>query len=711
MNRRMRVWSTGIALLGVSALAHAKQGDPCDFVSSGATAFSHEQVTRCYRQVPFDPAALANIVQVVEQHRSFSDLAEIYDARVHWRQALAALVHEYPNDLAMHDALKHEHQQFRDGHISYVLPACYWTMLAAFVPFDFGSTVSGSPAEQIVFIESAPFASLYLEATGIDATSLVGQRVVSINGVPVLDYFRQYSEALKAHEDAGGGLNGVLSAFTYSVALGGPADFVPERAADEYVFESVRGQRTSVTLPWAFIPSAALIGASALPLTHSSDEFIQLCQEGPPEAVAPPEEPPPSGEQALRALSRKSQTLLQDGIDRERQQIIRNLRSTPTPSSPPSSVVPSTPSSSSASPLQAPARPESPGARHPEGPTSYYEVPPERIGQDIEVIVPFTDNAAVLQYAGHVTALQLLDTVGWIDVARQGVDYACEHSDRLIVDLRNNGGGNDTVIRWLHHYLFPERGQLVPAGLLPFRLRNDNPVFDEVLTQSARFAAEYAPGLGVDPCALFLTPGCLTDPTTGVPLVAGDDWFAAPSIVESRAGQPVSLSRYVGLPNIGDPEFDAASCAGRFQGDDLVFITDGTNASGGYFLPAAFENEGVIVGIGGYVGEPMAMGRARGGATVPGSLWAAIAQALPLLTEGALSFENELVGFTRPVDSQMEMAGIYLKDGRSLHIDHPVNADLHVNVWTNLPGSEGFVYERVLEAVDAAGVELATPLE
>jgi hypothetical protein len=686
MKRWMRVWSGGVVLLGVSALAHAKQGDPCDFVSSGATAFSHEQVTRCYRQVPFDPTALANIVQVVEQHRSFSDLAEIYDARVHWRRALTALQHDYPNDLAMHDALKHEHQQFRNGHIAYVLPACYWTMLAAIVPLDFGSTVWGNRAEQIVFIESAPFASLYQEATGIDVTSLVGQRVVSINGVPVLDYFRQYTEGLKAHEDPGGGLNGVLSAYTYSLALGGPGDFVPERAADEYVFESVRGKRTSVTLPWAFVPSAPLLGPSALPLTHGTDEFIQLCQEGPPEAVPPPEEAPPSGEQALLALSRKSRTLRQGGIDRERQQIIQSLRSRFVPSS------------------AQPARAESLATRHPEGPTSYYEVPPERIGQDLELIVPLTDNAAVLQYAGHVTALQLLDTIGWIDVARQGIDYACEHSDRLIVDLRNNGGGNDTVIRWLHHYLFPERGQLVPAGLLPFRLRNDNPAFNEVLSQSARFMAEYAPGLGVDPCALFLTPGCLTDPNTGSPLVAGHDWFATPSLLESRAGQPVSLSRYAGLPNIGAPEFDAASCAGRFQGDDLVFITDGTNASGGYFLPAAFQGEGVIVGVGGYVGEPLAMGRARGGATVPGSFWSTIAQALPLLTEGQLSFENELVGFTRPVDSQMEMAGIYLKDGRSLHIDHPVGADLHVNVWTNLPGSEGFVYERVLEAVDATGV-------
>jgi len=211
------------------------------------------------------------------------------------------------------------------------------------------------------------------------------------------------------------------------------------------------------------------------------------------------------------------------------------------------------------------------------------------------------------------------------------------------------------VIRWLHHYLFPERGQLVRGGMLPFRLRNDVPALNESLTHWARFMAQYAPALQIDPCALFLTPGCLTDPTTGTPLVAADDWFADPSVRESRAGEKLSLSRFVSLPNIGNPEFDSASCAGRFQGDDLVFITDGSNASGGYFLPASFEGEGVIVSVGGYVGEPMAMGRARGGATFPGGIWAPVADSIEQVTEGAIHFEHKLVGFTRPVGTQMEM--------------------------------------------------------
>jgi hypothetical protein len=675
-----------VAFLAFASIAQAKLGDPCDFVSSGATSFSHEQVLHCYRSVPFEPADLINIIDVIEQHRSFSDLAEIYEARVHWREALAALEHDYPNDMVMHDAIKREHHDFGNVHVSYFPPQCYSALLIGFTPLEFGSTVrnGGAGDEQLIFVESAPLAATYREATAIDASSLVGQRVVSINGVPVLDYFRAYAQSLNIHEDAGGGLNGILSSDTYSIRINGGGDYFPERSADEYVFETIDGERSTVTLPWVFIPKSTLLPNSALPLTQNSEQFIRLCQVGP--EVTPPAVAANAG--APSGLSRGAQPF---GIDAERDELVRRLRASATqgltraPSAPPSAGLTALPST-----------------EDPVAPTSYHEVPPERLGLGIEVVVPSTNNATVLQYDGHVTALQLLDTVAWVDVARRGVDYACEHSDRLIVDLRGNNGGNDTVIRWLHHYLFPERGQLIAAGLLPFRMRNDSPAFNELLESSARFMEEYAPALGLDPCELSFTPGCLTDVETGEPLVADANWFASPTVVEERAHVPVSLSRQVAVWNVNDPEFDSASCAGRFQGDNLVFITDGRNASGGYFLPASFEGEGVIVNTGGFVGEPMAMGRALSGGSIPGTTWAALAASIEEATVGEIQFDSDFIPLVRPVNTRMEMLGIYRKDGRTLHIEAPVRADLHVNVWTDLPGSNGFVYERVLEAVDEA---------
>jgi hypothetical protein len=663
--------ATGSAL---SWSAPSRAADPCDFASSGESVFSHARVRECYAQVPFSPDALRGIVQVVRQHRSFSDLAEIYDARVQWRSALdeleaRAVPGAYANDLAMHDALKREHQRFRNAHVSYVPPGCYWRMLNSFVPVELGSTLvrSGRRREQIIFVEEAIAPELYAAATGIDPTALVGQRVISINGVPALEYLSRYADAQRSHEDTGGGLNGVLSALEYTVRLGGPSDFVAERAADTFVLESIEGVRQRVELPWLFLPSAALLGDFALPLTASTQEFVELCEQGPAEGVPPPDSTPPDAT-VLESTS-AAWGLHGRDMDRHRRRMQQRLRE----------------------------RWQHRGPR----PRSYYEVPPERLGQDLQEIIPLTAQARVLQYGADVTAIQLADTVAWIDVAREGIEHACEQSERLILDLRNNGGGNDTVIRWLHHYLFPEDGLGIAAGQLPLRVRNDDAAFAEVLFNFAEFARDYLPALGLEACTLFMVPGCLLDIDTEAPLPADQlDWFRSPTYRERRAGARLSLSRQIALPNIGDPEFDSASCAGRFAGDDLILLTNGGNASGGYFLPAAFKGDGVIVNTGGVVGQPMAMGRARGGATVSGSLWSSVAGLIEAVSEGEISFEHELASFPRPVETQMEMLGAYREDRRRLHIEAPIEADLHVDVWTNLEGSEGFVYEQVLRAVD-----------
>lgn len=657
---------SSFALVPTNALASGS--DPCDFATSGQKTFSYQQVMSCYRSVPFSSADLHNIVDVVRQHRSFSDLGEIYDERIQWKRALAELdapgaEERYPNDLAMHDALKGEHKRFRDAHVSYQPPACYWRVLNAFIPFEFGSTVrrhhDGS-REQIIFVEAAPILPAeYQAATGINPEAFVGTRVVSINGVPVLDYFRRYAEVQKTHEDAGGGLNGVLADFAYSVRIGAGNDFLPERASDTFVLESIDGKRQTIELPWLFTLSGQVMGSYALPPTASSEEFRNLCQSGPAEAT--------TDDASARLMVPWD---YRDHAAEHHHRAVRRFREQQ--------------------------------AQHRDRPraTGYFEVEPTRLGQDLEEVIPLTGSARVVQYGADVTAIQLGDTVGWIDVARQGVEHACQHSKRLIIDLRNNNGGNDTVIRWLHHYLLPEGGALIPAGMLPIRVRNDNPLLNEILFNFALFAEGYMPELGMDPCLLGLVPECVLDVDRGTHFAASKvDWAFVPTHHEVRGGALLSLSRQFGLPP-AEAVFDAATCAGRFSGDNLVLLTNGSNASGGYFLPAAFKGEGVIVNSGGILGEPMAMGRARGGATVGGSVWSEGAKMIESLSHGEIRFPHEPVGFTRPVESQMEMLGVYRKDRRRLHIEHPVEADLHVNVWTNLPGSEGFVYERVLHAVD-----------
>ena len=657
-----------------SAAAYADSGDPCDF-SAGGPIFSYEQVLSCFHRVPFSRSDLEGTVDAIEQQRSFSDLADIYDDRIHWRSALAGVAHtEFIDDVSMQQAITDEHRRFRNPHISYFAPSCYAGMLLGLLPLEFGSTVAdvGRGPEQIIFVEDGlsllpEVVDAYRVLTGVDVSAFVGQRVVSINGTPVLDYFREFTRRARTQSDDGGGLNGVLQDFEYSVRQ---LDYngLPDREADVYVFESRQGARQQVALPWAFFPYAALGVATAPPLTASTDEFVELCQLGTPEA-----EP---------AVATRSRAWLGDGALLDRQRLLERIT---VPGHRTPMLVPSAVSG------------ESPQAE----PSAFFEAPPESLFQGIEEIVPRTGSAQVFQLGQDVTALRVFDTLGWVDVARLGLEFACENSQRLIVDVRSNGGGADTVIRWLHHALFPDQGSLVGGGLLPLSLRNDDPVFNEVLFNFAAFSAAFPDTPGLSACDLFLTPGCLTDAEVGGVIGLSElDWFRSPSRDEVRANEPIRMSRQFGLPTLDDPVFDAASCAGRFQGDDLIFITNGTNASGGYFLPAAFTGEAVIVSTGGFAGEPMAMGNARGGATV-GGLFQPAAEAIELASEGTITFEHELLAFPRPVASSMEMLGAYHPDRETLHIDEPIRADLHVDVWTSSPGTEAFVYDRVLRAVDA----------
>ncbi|MCP3962595.1 MAG: hypothetical protein GY719_32545 [bacterium] len=667
--RFLRVATLAFLLLPLRLAA----ADPCDFASSGAVAFPWDQVVACYETVPFHHDDLENILAVIAQDRSFSDLAELYDARSGWVASLSALddpttEEDYLGDFAMHNAIKAEHKNLLNSHVTYVAPQCYWNMLIAFVPFDFGVTTRFlEPAEkQIVFIEDASIGSdLYQLATGIDAAELVGMKVVAINGTPALEYFRAFGrEQLKRDDNDGSNLSSILNRLDYSLRASAEHAFIPDRGADEYLLESRNGRRFTVTLPWVFAWRGLL--SPSLPLTASTEEFIELCMEP---------FPPLSSAESIESLEKSWRR--GDPPNREQSWFVKTKASGPEVTA-----------------------------------KDFFEVPPGQVGKHIEVIFPQADGAEVLQYKNHVTAIRLAHTDDWIDEVRAGIEHACQNSERLIIDLRGNGGGGDVAIRWLHQHLFPEEEDLAQAGKIPFRVRNDNAKLNEYLFKVALFQSLAVP-MGFPPCVDVLTgqiplwgPMCWMDLESGEPLPLSDlDWFLSPSITELRAGVPVSLSRQVGHSQLLSrtfPEFDASSCAGRFAGENLIFLTDGTNGSGGYTLPAAFKGEGVIATMGGFVDEPIAMGRARSGSKGQAWLWASVVDFIEGLTGGFISFDEEYVQFERNVTSSMEVWGAYRKDRTTLHFDEPVEADLHLHVWSDSFETHGYVYGRLLEAVDAA---------
>ena len=483
--------------------------DPCDFATSAAVTFPYDQVVSCYESVPFNHDDLENVLAVIAQHRSFSDLGELYDAKTSWIANLSLLddpltLEDYPNDFAMHNAIKAEHKNQLNAHVRYVPPSCYWQMLTPFVPFDFGITTRflKEGEKQIVFIEGAPFQpAAYEQMTGIDAREFVGMKVVTVNDVPVLDYFRTFGrEQLKSDDTDSVDLNGILTQAGYSVRFLATRDFIPDRGADEYLLESRNGVQFQVTMPWVFA-RRDLFGFPAIPLTASTGEFTDLC-------TTPLPSPLPAVAAASTDLIRREE----GELDREKRIFVQENVSGPKVTN-----------------------------------KDFFEVPPGLVGKHTEVILPLTNAALALQFKQNVTVLRFFNTGNWIDVAREGIEYACQNSDRLIIDVRANGGGNDTVIRWLYQHLFPEEEDLVEAGKIPFRIRNDNSKMNEFFFNSALFESVVVPS-GFPPCAISLGPLCMMDLETGDPLPISDlGWFLFPSFTEFRAGVPVSLSRQVGL--------------------------------------------------------------------------------------------------------------------------------------------------------------------
>jgi hypothetical protein len=288
-----------IASALVAINASANDVDPCDFVSSGERAFSWHQVMECYGSVPFIRSDLEQIVGVLLENREFSDLSELYDKRYGWKHNLHALREsDFRNDFEMHDALRAEHAAMQNPHISYVGPACYNELLTAFIPFDFGSTTwsernaDHANGNQIIFIEGAPFsANLYRQHTGIDPEEYVGLRVMKIDNVPALKFFREYGREKIAFGsfDSSNLMNIINLRQLFSLRAGWLASSPqPEKPFVEMQLKRRNGELIKVKFPWVYGDRRTLGFGRRIPLTRSTEDFQSLCLQRPGDENAGP---------------------------------------------------------------------------------------------------------------------------------------------------------------------------------------------------------------------------------------------------------------------------------------------------------------------------------------------------------------------------------------------------------------------------------------
>ncbi len=636
----------------------------------------------CYNSVPFNHDDLENAVAMLLASRERSDERSIFEARHGWRESTAALddphtENDYPSDFAMQLAIVGNHKEFLNPHWRYRRPWCYTTLFGAFIPFDFGSTVAGGEgkaAEQIFFIEGAPFlAERYANFTGIDANDYVGMKIVSINGVEPGEYFRQWGRNVYRFDSNDGAmLNEVLGHGAYSVRVSTTHDVPPDHGSDTFVLERKNGTQTTVEMPWVFAPRSAFgLGQDPLYYAANDETFRQFCS---------------LESQTYRVFG--TEAAADADIDAQLSEMMLDRQS------------------ASAAELEfakelTEVRSAIADMRRKNNGPKYFELPPGQANQSIETIVPKSDGAVVKQLSDRVTIIRLSSFVDdWKEEVIAGTNYACGNSDRIILDMRGNGGGYVSQIEWLTTHFFPDRS--VPADYSVFgSYRGDSAARQELAERMTIYTDAFP---WMEGCWFGYESQCHLYPDTGVTLPKDYHWMESAQVVEERGGVLETLTRQVSFKHWYEKYragTDTIACPGTFQNDSLIILSDGTGASAGYFFPEVIRNQALVVTMGGFLGEPLVSGIARGGAVWSMNGWEAwIEQLLAKYTIHEPP-TDPLPILRRDVETYIEQPAVYLSNRTDLHVDHEPRGDIHLDIWADAEESDAYVYSAVAAAAQS----------
>ncbi len=730
--------------------------DPCNF-STGIDGYTYDQVKACYDQVAFQPDC-QEVHDSAKNYFELSALRGIYDQRYGWRTRLNNVLQScqggaFTKDWEMHDAfVKMVHQGFRSGHVAYLSPVCYQRIVRPFIPLDFNAMID-EQGEQIIYVEAVPFLpKLYQDVTGINTVPYVGQKVVSIDGQTPVDFFKAWAPVRYGFDDNQSAVfNRILEGgFSFGA---GRQQILPVPGSHVFVLEKKNGEQTTVELPWAFADWARIAETGAVlnklddqlrgaltnrgfALPKNTQEFVDLClAERDPDTLQLP------GDNTDEIFLFKSR-------------LIRAMTS--------------------------------PKIRT-QG--EFQEVPGNEYGKDITIL---SENPHVQTkvFEKDTTVIKLADfdgEGGTTSFSRpesgiiSATNYACQNSDRLILDLRNNNGGSAVNVAWLAGHLFPDEADyrfkyFFVDRLIPSILRENDHLYAynvaEIALAQLFFGPEIDNGLCLVGAADYPGAFCATMPTLALfatnPLDIQSNYILNGGYAD---GEPVEFERYrvtdptdlrnvwyqdlgnYGVPRgnnveditpvytdgfltesyiLGDstlpvPYNQPIACPGKFKDESLIVIVNGGNCSAGYFFPEALLGKATFVTTGGYLNEDNVLGSCRGG-LVQGSDGLVLAQRrLEALVKdtlvGGLSLEfwanifvfgpegdnvvfdltaGEFVLPSRVINFVHEPLATHRKelDGTLSLDDPPATADIQVNVWTVDDNTDGFVYRRVLKAVD-----------
>jgi hypothetical protein len=643
-------------------------GDSCDFTT--ALTFGFDQVLRCFKSVPFCPdkanpatcdrdAQIAHLRAAIE---GFSDLRHTYDATAGWRHQLDVIASKkYRSDFDLYVDMSNLMRSFHNPHWSYYGPACFEESMWALVPLELSSALTkiGGSRRQIVYLrEPIPyFSDLYIDATGIDVNAYTGQRVVSLNGEPPLQFLRRWVRTgLARDDDDGSNLMLVFDDWGYTLR-GGAYNAFPESQSITLTLEDRAGKRTRLELPWIFLPPGTLFGYPGPPITSSNAEFRAQCF-APAAASA-------TLQKAAPTVHRRRAPIAIDERLAKRRALIESI---------------DTRAATSAS------------AARRATPIDFSEVPPEKRNIDITEILPLADGARTVAYTDDTVAVQIrVDfSADWDDEFAAGASYACEHADRLIVDMRKNMGGYLSRVFSLARYL-NATAPAFPDSVLAYRQLAASPALNEL-----RRLSEPLVSLGFDSCTSGYEAACYTT-VPGGQVLTDAHWYRR--AIPERRGRQIELVTPRVIDSSEIPPADRTiPCPGKFVGKNLIVLVNGINASAAYFAPLMLKTLGTVVVQGGLWNEPMVIGTSRGGPVVHSYYFQQDADFLRDVTGQVV--EHRLPDLPRPIDFRIEWQGFYTPDLGRLTADQPAYGDLQVPFWSNRRDTDGAAYRTAVSAVE-----------
>ena len=436
--------------LSVATLPNtAPASELCDFsglADDSKVVYTYDEIKDCFESVTFRQQDLDEFYLSTKIGFETSPLADLFNQRHSWRSRLEALNDNGPylNDYTwQNEATSFYKQGFRNPHWRYIRPACYQEYVRATIPLVTNSMIYRG--KQIVYVEPREsrdgYNQLYNEATGIDLTQFYGQRIVKINGKPALDFYHEFGNTpLTFNLDENDGSN---FSFNLSVGLfersGSRRVVLPPNRGFDIEFATKKGKRTQVYLSFIFVDSQ--LGSSferSTPIVSNQAEFQTLCYETKDERNRREDMAVATGKNVgiatrLRWIERHYPELkieavpqiLEDEDEREEGKKYK--------------------------------------ARE------FAEVPEKFRNKFIRELTEDRDYALGLEFKDDTTVLRLRSFVPELnggvepflhslatEPIIQTTNYACENSERLILDMRNNGGGFVLFETWLLNHLFPE---------------------------------------------------------------------------------------------------------------------------------------------------------------------------------------------------------------------------------------------------------------